>query len=326
MAKVPARIRPAPVTTPPVLTSAARTPSRVPRAARLLARPGHQEDVVVDPEGDEEDERHQLEVEGQPFHPEDLGEGEGGEPEGGGEGGDDGRDQVGGGDQRPQHRDQDQADDEQDQRHDQLRVARVGLLDVEVLDRDRRRAARRGRRRAAVRGSLRPRLRRRCRRGRRGGRGRRPPPPRRRGPAPAATSWTESSCSISRLAAGASSALTTAVSGAPSPAGKCRSSASVPRLELVARVTPWPKPSVSWFVRLPRQRTASRARTATMIGPSAGAPVPRLAPRGWGAEQGVPSVADLGRLLRGPPAPRRGRGWRARKLGRRGLRAELAAG
>ena len=126
---------------------------------RLLARPGHQEDVVVDPEGDEEDERHQLEVEGESLHPEDLGEGEGGEAEGGGEGGDDGRDQVGGGDQRAQHRDQDQADDEQDQRHDQLRVARVGLLDVEVLDRDAAEQAAGGDARAAVRGSLRPRLR-----------------------------------------------------------------------------------------------------------------------------------------------------------------------
>ena len=35
----------------------------------------------------QEDEGHQLEVEGQPFHPEHIGEGEGGESEGGGEGG-----------------------------------------------------------------------------------------------------------------------------------------------------------------------------------------------------------------------------------------------
>ena len=53
-----------------------------------------------------------------------------------GEGEDDGGDQVGGRDQRPQHRRQDQADDEQDQRHDQPRVAGVGLLDVVVLGRD----------------------------------------------------------------------------------------------------------------------------------------------------------------------------------------------
>ncbi len=110
----------------------------------LLARSGHQEDVVIDPERDEEDEGHQLEVEGEPFHPEDVGEDEGGEAEGGGEGGDHGRDQVGGGHQGAQHRDQDQADDEQDQRHDQLRVPRVGLLDVEVLDRDPAEQAARG--------------------------------------------------------------------------------------------------------------------------------------------------------------------------------------
>ena len=63
-------------------------------------------------------------------------EGEGAEAERRREGGDDGGDQVGGRDQGAQHRGQDQADDEQDQRHDQLRVAGVGLLDVVVLGRD----------------------------------------------------------------------------------------------------------------------------------------------------------------------------------------------
>ena len=60
---------------------------------RLLARPGHQEDVVVDPERDEEDEGEQDEVEGDPFAAE-LGEGERAEAERGREGEDDGGDQV----------------------------------------------------------------------------------------------------------------------------------------------------------------------------------------------------------------------------------------
>ena len=80
VAKVPARISPAPVTTPPVATSARSVPSRVPWTRRLLAHPGHQEDVVVDAERDQEDEGEQGEVEGDPFAAE-LGEGEGREAE-----------------------------------------------------------------------------------------------------------------------------------------------------------------------------------------------------------------------------------------------------
>ena len=62
---------------------------------------------------------------------------------------------------------------------------------------------------------------------------------------------------------------TTAVSGEPSPGGKCRSSASVPRLELVGFVSPWPKPSVPWLVRLPSASTTSSASTPTTIAPRA---------------------------------------------------------
>ena len=108
----------------------------MPRRGRLLAGPGHQEDVVVDPQGDQEDEGEQDEVEGDPARAEELGEGEGDEAEGRREGGDDGDDQVAGCGQGAQDRDQDQADDEQDHRHDQLGVAGVGLLDVVVLGRD----------------------------------------------------------------------------------------------------------------------------------------------------------------------------------------------
>lgn len=80
VAKVPARIKPAPVTTPPVLTRAtlcalARAPRR-----RLLPRPGHQEDVVVDAQGDQEEEREEDQVE-RDTSGRQLREGEGAEPE-----------------------------------------------------------------------------------------------------------------------------------------------------------------------------------------------------------------------------------------------------
>ena len=55
-ANVPARMMPALVITGPVATSARSTPSR-PVLARLLAHAVHQEDVVVDPQSHQEDER-----------------------------------------------------------------------------------------------------------------------------------------------------------------------------------------------------------------------------------------------------------------------------
>ena len=54
---VAASTRPAEVITPPVAASATSEPSRVPRVCGLLADPGHQEDVVVDAQGDQEHER-----------------------------------------------------------------------------------------------------------------------------------------------------------------------------------------------------------------------------------------------------------------------------
>ena len=60
-ANVPASTNPAEVMTPPVAARPIRAPRRVPMLQRLLADPGHQEDVVVDAERDEEHEREQRE-------------------------------------------------------------------------------------------------------------------------------------------------------------------------------------------------------------------------------------------------------------------------
>ena len=107
VAKVPARTRPAPVTTAPVFSQGLEDPLAGAPLRSLLARPRHQEDVVVDPQRDEEDERHQHQVEGDPARPEEVGEGEGDEAERRRERGDHGGDQVGGRDQRPQHQTED---------------------------------------------------------------------------------------------------------------------------------------------------------------------------------------------------------------------------
>ena len=58
---VAASTTPAEVMTPPVTVSPRRMPRRVPLSQRLLAHAGHQEDVVVDAERDEEHEREQRE-------------------------------------------------------------------------------------------------------------------------------------------------------------------------------------------------------------------------------------------------------------------------
>jgi hypothetical protein len=52
------------------------------RTTKVSRRTGHQEDVAVDPQGDEEDEGQQHQVKGEPAGPEQLGEGEGDEAEG----------------------------------------------------------------------------------------------------------------------------------------------------------------------------------------------------------------------------------------------------
>ena len=59
--KVAASTSPAEVITPPVTASPRRMPSRVPCCERLLPHPGHQEDVVVDAQRDQEHEREQRE-------------------------------------------------------------------------------------------------------------------------------------------------------------------------------------------------------------------------------------------------------------------------
>ena len=202
---------------------------------RLLPRPGHQEDVVVDAQRDQEEEREQDQVEGDAAAAE-LGEEEGAEPERGGEGEDDGGDQLERRDQRPQHRGQDQRDHEQDQRHDQPGVAGVGLLDLVVLvgipaSRPRGVIACRRSGSPSPRRPLRP------SRGSRRGRRRRPRGrcPRRRHRdrqvhrsagrwIPAATRWRRR--------------RTTAISGEPSPGGKCPLRTWVPRLESVGGSDP----------------------------------------------------------------------------------------
>ena len=254
VAKVPARIRPAPVTTPPVSTSARRMPSRVPCARRLLARPGHQEDVVVDAERDEEDERHQDQVEGDPFARRAGRRAKVQSPSVAGEGEDDGDDQVERRDQRPQHRDQDQA---------------------------RRRAGP-----AAPPGGCRGRWSARCRSSR--------PGCRRAGRSGASSCRRSRICStvvggVARVGVAAEddhdaphfceplslggtgdrqlhrrSSSIPARHAAPlrrrrpprsaasrARAGSVRSSTLVPRLESVGSVSPWPKPIVPWWLRLP---------------------------------------------------------------------------
>ena len=66
---VPASTMPAPVITAPVTASPRSVPSRVPCLLRLLAHPRHQEDVVVDPERDQEDEASSGSVGSTPAKP-----------------------------------------------------------------------------------------------------------------------------------------------------------------------------------------------------------------------------------------------------------------
>ena len=151
---------------------------------------------------------------------------------------------------------EDQADDEQDQRHDQLRVAGVGLLDVVVLGRDAAEQAARGELVQAFADLL-------------DGVGgvarvgvaaedddddasRR----RRRSAAPAAPACTVSSFSIPATTAAPRRRPRRPRSAASrSRAGSVRSSTLVPRLELVGSVSPWPNPIVPWWARLPSAST-----------------------------------------------------------------------
>ena len=171
-------------------------------------------------------------------------------------------DQVGGRDQRAQDRRQDQADDEQDQRHDQPGVAGVGLLDVVVLGRDAAEQAVGRDRVQAIADPL----------DRVGGFARvgvAAEDDDDHGLVAAAVGGTGSaSLTVSSFLIPCDdrgrlrSALTTAVSGEPMPGGKCSSRTAVPRLELVGRVSPWPKPIVPWWVRLPSASTSRPAKTS----------------------------------------------------------------
>ena len=60
-ANVEARTMPAEVMTPPVTERPRSTPDLRAELQRLLPHPGHQEDVVVDPQRDQEDEREERE-------------------------------------------------------------------------------------------------------------------------------------------------------------------------------------------------------------------------------------------------------------------------
>ncbi len=114
-------------------------------------------------------------------------------------------------------------------------------------------------------------------------------------------SFTVSSFFIASTTAPTSSSLTTAVSGEPMPGGKCSFRTAVPRLESVGWVSPWPKPIVPWWVRLPsastirpekttktigreRRRTSAATRPQTLRGSKSTGCVD-LEPRNWSAER-----------------------------------------
>ncbi len=101
----------------------------------LLAHAGHQEDVVVDPQRDEEDEREQRQGRIDAREVEDVLEEEGRDPEGGPEGEDHRRDQDQRRDHGAQQGHQDQEDDDERDRDDHLVVARRRLAQVELLGR-----------------------------------------------------------------------------------------------------------------------------------------------------------------------------------------------
>ena len=126
-ANVPASTNPAEVITPPVVAS----PVRGVALAGFFPDPGHQEDVVVDAEGDQEHEDEQWERGIGPAEPEHVVEEERADTEGGSEG----EHHRGGQDQRRHHRPQQQREDDQDHdedgRDDQGAVVRGGACHVQ---------------------------------------------------------------------------------------------------------------------------------------------------------------------------------------------------
>ena len=126
-------------------------------ALRLLAHARHQEDVVVDPQRDEEDEGQQRQRRPDAGEAEDVLRDEDAGPERRGEGHDHRDDQQQRSDDRAQQHDEDREHDEQRQRDDQAVVARGGLAQVELLRRraaDQHGGAARAARRLAQRGDL----------------------------------------------------------------------------------------------------------------------------------------------------------------------------
>ena len=103
---------------------------------RLLADARHEEDVVVDAERDEEDEREQRDVRARAREAEDHVEDDRADAERGQERQHDGRDEQHRRDDRAQQPDEDHEDDHERQRDEQPRVARGRLAQV-VLDRGR---------------------------------------------------------------------------------------------------------------------------------------------------------------------------------------------
>ena len=136
--KVPARMIPALVITGPVAASARSMPSRVPCCARLLAHPRHQEDRVVDPQRDQEDEGEGRDRGVDAGVADDEADEQDRDPERAEEREDHARDQHQRRDQRPQQDREDDRDQQQRERRDQLEVALDRLVEV-VVDRGRRR-------------------------------------------------------------------------------------------------------------------------------------------------------------------------------------------
>jgi hypothetical protein len=129
-ANVPASTSPAEVITPPVAPSPMRGAPLGPELLGLLVHPGHQKDVVVDPERHEEHEHDQRQRRVGAGEAEHVAEDQCAEPQGRPEREDDRRDQDQRRDHRPQQRHQDHNDNEKDQRDDHLVVVTGGVQGV----------------------------------------------------------------------------------------------------------------------------------------------------------------------------------------------------
>ena len=129
---MPARTAPAEVITPPVAASPVTRAGPGALPLRLLPHPGHQEDVVVDAECDEEDEHEQRERRVFRAEVEHVVEEQRAHPEGGREGQHHGGDQHDGRDEGTKQQHQDDEDHGEGDRDDQRPVMGRRPLDVEV--------------------------------------------------------------------------------------------------------------------------------------------------------------------------------------------------